>query len=283
MEKLNNLWVRGIAGLGVTVAAIVVTMSIYPVTGSNVGGHAMAWILSVIVGLKIALSAYETSNDSWAGAVMETGVAEETESMTKPAAAVEQPHRAVALTAKDRMSWKPATVPALEYPVEFNRNKPVVVESSFHQPDGQEKAECIRFAAENPICSLATLDEKNNQRPHVRTVFLWRADDSGFFFVLFSSKEVSRQVKANPLVELCFQNHPADLTESKQLRVSGQMELMDNRKLKEAAARDRTILNTQAGDGQEAHIEVYQVSSFEMKFWQMGAFVAQKVKYATVS
>ena len=39
--------------------------------------------------------------------------------------------------------------------------------------------DCIKFTNENPICSLATVD---NDQPRVRMLGFWFADETGFYF-----------------------------------------------------------------------------------------------------
>jgi len=265
-------------GIGTAGLIIAGASMVYPMTGTNLAGHILGWILAGFVGIKITLSAID-DEESWLEGTLQ--VAEE----APQAAAIEvktrrETLRSASLEHRGRTSWKPKEEPVLEYPGRLGRDGRVVAGTLFHRPDRAEREECIRFAAENPICSLATVDEEDAGRPHVRTVFLWRADESGFYFVLFSSKSVSRQVKAHPEVELCFQNHPGDISEAKQLRLHGHLDLLKNHRLQEEASRDRSILNTLSGDGKDASLEVYLLSDYEMKFWQMGA-MAQKVRAHT--
>lgn len=272
---MNSVWIRGIIGTGLGIGIVVGASVLYPMTGTNLAGHILAWIMGGVIAIKMTLSAFD-ENEGWMEMPLEM---EKEENGTVEAVSAE----AFTMPDRGRMQLKQADQPILELSPNVDRGLSVVLQSRFHQPAQEEKRECIQFAAENPICSLATVDEKEHDRPHVRTVFLWRADDSGFYFVLFSSKHVSKQVKAHPTVELCFQNHPSNITDAKQLRVSGHMDLLEDRELKEQASHDRSILNTLAGDGKDANIEVYMMSSYEMKFWQMGAMAKQFSEQAAMS
>jgi uncharacterized pyridoxamine 5'-phosphate oxidase family protein len=80
------------------------------------------------------------------------------------------------------------------------------------------KDEIVQFMNENPAFSLATSD---GNVPHVRTLLLHKADETGIYFMVGKFKDVYRQLSVNPYVELCF--HNADL----QVRVSGQVESLD--------------------------------------------------------
>ncbi len=80
------------------------------------------------------------------------------------------------------------------------------------------KEEIVQFMNENPAFSLATSD---GNIPHVRTLLLHKADETGIYFMVGKFKDVYRQLIVNPYVELCF--HNADF----QVRVSGQVESLD--------------------------------------------------------
>ncbi|MGC9449968.1 MAG: pyridoxamine 5'-phosphate oxidase family protein [Oceanipulchritudo sp.] len=268
MNKLNNIWIKGATGALVAGLIIVGTRQFYPMNGVNLAGHVLTWAMAAIVGLKITLWEIR-EEDSWAHGV--EGMEEAQGGAVSTEVATRMRGRETTVVGGPERMGLPAPVDrGLGFGVVRERSG-VGASEGFRQPAEADKKECVAFAAENPICWLATVDEKNRERPHVRTVFLWRADESGFYFILFSSKRVSRQIKANPMVELCFQNHPTDLAKARQLRVSGRMELKNNRILQQKAREDRTILNKLAGDGEETQMEIFHLSSYEMKFWQMGA------------
>ena len=50
---------------------------------------------------------------------------------------------------------------------------------------------------------------------------LWRANEDGFFFETFNPKDVYKQLKDNPKVEMCFYNNEADLEKAKTMRIAG--------------------------------------------------------------
>jgi uncharacterized pyridoxamine 5'-phosphate oxidase family protein len=80
------------------------------------------------------------------------------------------------------------------------------------------KEEVLQFLNENPAFSLATSD---GNVPHVRTLQLHKADETGIYLMVGKFKDVYRQLSVNPYVELCF--HNADF----QVRISGQVENLD--------------------------------------------------------
>jgi pyridoxamine 5'-phosphate oxidase len=80
------------------------------------------------------------------------------------------------------------------------------------------KVEIFKFLNENPAFSLATCE---GTIPHVRTLMLHKADDTGIYFMVGKFKDVYRQLSLNPAVELCF--HKDDF----QVRITGQVENLD--------------------------------------------------------
>jgi len=81
-----------------------------------------------------------------------------------------------------------------------------------------KREEIFRFLNECPNFSLATCD---GNLPHVRTLMLHKADQSGIYFMVGKFKDVYRQLSINSHVELCF--HKGD----DQVRITGQVENID--------------------------------------------------------
>ena len=127
-----------------------------------------------------------------------------------------------------------------------------------------ELRDCITFAESYPSCSLATVD---GDQPRVRTFQLWFADETGFYFVTFSTKDVSRQLKANPKVELCFFNNPANFQGMRQLRVTGRADFVDDEPLRGRALQERAFLEKAVGEPLGPALEVFRVGSGEARFW----------------
>lgn len=87
------------------------------------------------------------------------------------------------------------------------------------------KEEVLSFISENPIFSLATVDD---DRPRVRLMMLFRADADGIIFTTGRDKDVNKQMQANSAVELCFSNGD----HSRQVRIEGSVEQVDDLELK---------------------------------------------------
>src|SRR4030042_72097 len=61
--------------------------------------------------------------------------------------------------------------------------------------------DCVKFANENILCSIATLD---GAQPRVRFIEMWHADDTGFYFQTETAKSFYKQLKNNKKVEASF-------------------------------------------------------------------------------
>lgn len=88
------------------------------------------------------------------------------------------------------------------------------------------RQEIIELINNNPALFLATVE---GDQPRVRGMLLYKADDSGIVFHSGTMKDVYRQIVINPKVELCFN----DFTRNIQVRVSGELEIVDDNNLKD--------------------------------------------------
>ena len=88
------------------------------------------------------------------------------------------------------------------------------------------RQDIIELINNNPAFHLATVD---GDQPRVRGMLLYKADDSGIVFHSGTMKDVYKQIVNNPKVELCFN----DFKRGIQLRVSGEMEIVDDNALKD--------------------------------------------------
>jgi len=126
--------------------------------------------------------------------------------------------------------------------------------------------DCITFATENPVCYLATTD---GDQPRVRAVLLLFANENGLYFETLSPKEVSKQLHKNPRVEICFYNNPADLQNGKMMRVTGEVEFLDDEELKKEVYEKIRFIEDLAGKPIEHLLEVFRIKTGEAHFWTM--------------
>jgi uncharacterized pyridoxamine 5'-phosphate oxidase family protein len=97
------------------------------------------------------------------------------------------------------------------------------------------KTEIFEFIRNSPVFALATAQDN---KPHVRMMMLYRADDNGIIFNTGENKDVHRQLSKNPNVELCFYN----AEQGKQVRVSGSVEEIEDLELKKQVVKDFLFL-----------------------------------------
>jgi len=87
------------------------------------------------------------------------------------------------------------------------------------------KAEILAFLNANHTCHLATVE---GNKPHVRAIGIYRADENGIIFHTEKAKDLYKQLSKNRNVELCFNNYKDRI----QVRVSGTVEPVDDMELK---------------------------------------------------
>ncbi len=97
------------------------------------------------------------------------------------------------------------------------------------------REEMIRFMNDNLSCHLATTE---GNQPHVRGMQAYRADEKGVVFHTGNAKELSEQIRNNPLVEMCFFNPESNT----QLRVRGETVMLDDIELKKEIVGSRPFL-----------------------------------------
>lgn len=124
-----------------------------------------------------------------------------------------------------------------------------------------DKDQVIRFLIDNPDFSLATCE---GTVPHVRTLMLHKADETGIYFMVGKFKDVYRQLSLNPLVELCF--HKDDF----QVRISGQAENLDkDMELKKEVLEARPFLKKWIDQAGFRHMAVFRVRNGIAKIWSL--------------
>jgi pyridoxamine 5'-phosphate oxidase len=126
------------------------------------------------------------------------------------------------------------------------------------------KQDCIKFTNENPICYLAT--SENNQ-PHVRALGFWFADENGFYFQTGAIKEFYTQMKNNPKTEVCFYKHEG--MTGTMLRIEGEVEFIDDIKLKEKVLNDRPFLKGFGLTADSPGLIIFRIAHGKAHFWTM--------------
>ena len=95
------------------------------------------------------------------------------------------------------------------------------------------KNEILKFISENSFGCLGTVD---GQSARVRFMDTFRVDENGLIFYTGKVKPVFQQIVENPQVEVCY------YANSIQIRVRGQMEIIEDLKLKKEVVKSRSFL-----------------------------------------
>jgi len=132
---------------------------------------------------------------------------------------------------------------------------------------------CIQFASENPVCYLAT---NEGDQPRVRGLLMWFADDNGFHFATLSPKDMSQQMKNNPKVELCFYNNAPELQDAKMMRLTGEIELVEDKELHKKIVKERSFLGDIAHVDIDPLTEVWRINHGITHFWTMADVLKEK-------
>jgi pyridoxamine 5'-phosphate oxidase len=124
------------------------------------------------------------------------------------------------------------------------------------------KEEVLEFIRKNPVFSLATAEDN---RPHVRQMMLYQADENGIIFNTGENKDLYRQLCANPQVEICFYNP----RENTQIRIEGTVEVLEDLELKKRIVKDRPFLKEWVDKEGYDVLIVYCLKSGRAVTWTM--------------
>lgn len=124
------------------------------------------------------------------------------------------------------------------------------------------KQEIIQMINANPVMHLATIEDN---KPRVRALALFRADEQGLIFHTASTKDMFSQLEKNNKVEACFQ------CQGTQIRISGEVEKIvdDNLKAEIFAHPTRKFLHAWKDHGIEQVFTIYRIKNCEAIYWTM--------------
>lgn len=97
------------------------------------------------------------------------------------------------------------------------------------------KQQILEFLNKVQTCHLATVE---NGEPRVRGMMMYRADETGILFHTGTGKDLYRQIREHPAVEICFNDMPAGL----QVRVRGRAQAVEDQALKEEIVAHRDFM-----------------------------------------
>ncbi len=120
----------------------------------------------------------------------------------------------------------------------------------------------IKFANENPVSFLATMD---SSQPRVRGFQLWYADKSGLYYSSGAGKEIIQQLKTNPNVEVCFVNTKSQGLQ--QVRITGTVEFIENLEMKKKLLDARPFLKQAGLTPENPGLILFKVIKCTAHFW----------------
>jgi len=132
-----------------------------------------------------------------------------------------------------------------------------------------DKTEIMDFLKATPVCFLATTE---GNKPHVRALGVYRADENGIILQSGKVKDLHKQLVANPEVEICF----CDAKNFMQVRVSGRIEIVEDLALKKEIIDTRPQLKPIVERVGYDLISVYRLKNGKATAWSMKEPLAPK-------
>jgi len=121
--------------------------------------------------------------------------------------------------------------------------------------------EYVNFANENKTCYLATVE---GDKPRVRCLGMWYADETGFYFQAQSVKAMCKQLQKNPNVEVYFCTKEF----SKVMRVSGKVQFIEDLEVRKKCIAERPVVkNFGIAEPDNPLLAVFKIYTGEAYFW----------------
>ncbi|MDD5457605.1 MAG: pyridoxamine 5'-phosphate oxidase family protein, partial [Candidatus Margulisbacteria bacterium] len=126
--------------------------------------------------------------------------------------------------------------------------------------------EVLEFANNNKACWLATSED---DQPHVRGMMMWFADETGFYYHTGTNKSLYDQLQSNPKVEIAYFNNAQNQQDSRMMRLTGRVEMVQDQVLEEKLFQDRPWLHAVKQANPDTQVVIFRVFSGEIQFWNM--------------
>lgn len=134
-----------------------------------------------------------------------------------------------------------------------------------------DKSEIFEFLGANPVFHLATAE---GNKPHVRGMLMYRADENGIVFHTGKGKDLHKQLSANPQVEMSFNN--GKFEDLIQIRISGVVELVEDIDLKKEIVGKRDFLKPWVEQMGYEPLAIYRLKNGVATVWTMKTNFALK-------
>ncbi len=126
------------------------------------------------------------------------------------------------------------------------------------------KSEIFNFLNANPVFHLATVE---GDKPHVRGLLLYQANENGIIFHTGKMKDLHKQLTKNPKVEMGFNN--GSFENLIQIRVSGTVELIEDIEIKKEIVQKREFLKPWVDQMGYEFLVVYRMKKGVATIWTM--------------
>ena len=126
--------------------------------------------------------------------------------------------------------------------------------------------DCIKLANDTRTCYLATTE---GDQPRVRAMGLYHVDDTGFYFNTQSVKALAKQLEKNRKVEVCFYASGTGQDIGRVMRVTGEVEFLDDIDLRTRLLEDRPFLKAFIKGPEDPLLVVFRIYKGEAYFWTM--------------
>ncbi|WP_421901718.1 pyridoxamine 5'-phosphate oxidase family protein [Maridesulfovibrio sp.] len=131
------------------------------------------------------------------------------------------------------------------------------------------KNEILKFINDNPFFFLAT---NESTQPRVRVMTLIEASDEQILFGTDKYKDVYEQLARNPLIEMCFYTSKGQ----NQVRVSGEVELVEDIEVKKNVVSTRPFLNGLIEKGGYDVLAIYRLKNGKATPWSLKTSYGEK-------
>jgi len=122
-------------------------------------------------------------------------------------------------------------------------------------------AEVLTFMYDNINGFLATCG--NDHKPHVRAVQFMMEDNGKLYFATSSKKDVSKQLKENPVIEYAVSTPDF----SKNVRISGEVTFVNDLELNQRIMESFSFLKDLYKSPDNPEFEVYYLEHGTAKYW----------------
>ena len=131
------------------------------------------------------------------------------------------------------------------------------------------KSDVFTIIRKNPTFFLATSE---NDKPHVRVITLFSADENGLIFATGKHKDLYKQLMANPQVELLFWI----ATEDTQIRICGTAKIFEDMETKKLVIKKFTFLKPWIEQEGYDQLAPFCIANAEAYVWKQKVEFNQK-------